>query len=351
LLEARRRAEAHPGGLIDLSIGTPVDPTPELATAALAAAANSPGYPMTAGTSELRAAIAGYLHRRWQVDVPPAATLPVIGTKELVAWLPTLLGLDADDVVVHPAAAYPTYAVGAAVAGSRAVAAADPDELRDLRPGVVWLNSPSNPTGEILSRQRMRAWVEWARDRGAVVASDECYGEFGWEAEPISVLHPDVCAGSHSGLLAVHSLSKRSNLAGYRAGFVAGDPDLVANLLAVRKHLGMIVPRPVQDVMVVLLDDSAHMSEQRGRYLSRRTVLRPGLEAAGFRIEHSEGGIYLWATRGEPGRVSLDFLADRGILVAPGDFYGDAAKAYVRVALTAPDAAIADAAERLLSGP
>lgn len=350
LLSARKRAEAHPDGIVDLSIGTPVDPTPSVATAALAAAGDSPGYPQTAGTPALRDALAGYLRDRWEVDITPDATLPVIGTKELVAWLPTLLGLGPADTVVYPAAAYPTYAVGARVAGCRAVAAVDPDQLDDLRPALVWINSPSNPTGQILAVDALRRWVDWARARGAVLASDECYGEFGWEDEPVSVLHASVCGGDHTGLLAVLSLSKRSNLAGYRAGFVAGDPDVVAGLLAVRKHLGMIVPRPVQEAMRALLADSAHVHEQRGRYLSRRSVLRPALEAAGFRIEHSEGGLYLWATRDEAGRDSLDFLAERGILVAPGDFYGEAASAYIRAALTATDERIAAAAERLLAG-
>ena len=334
---------------MDLSIGTPVDPTPSIATAALAAAADSPGYPQTAGTPALRDAISGYLRDRWEVAVAPDATLPVVGTKELVAWLPTLLGLGPADTVVYPGAAYPTYAVGARVAGCRMVAASDPGQLEDLRPALVWINSPSNPTGQILSADALRRWVDWARARGAVLASDECYGEFGWEAEPVSVLHPSVCGGDHTGLLAVLSLSKRSNLAGYRAGFVAGDSDVVAGLLAVRKHLGMIVPRPVQEAMRILLADSAHVHEQRGRYLFRRTVLRPRLEAVGFRIEHSEGGLYLWATRDEPGRDSVDFLAERGILAAPGDFYGEAASAYIRVALTATDERVAAAAERLLA--
>lgn len=351
LLAARRRAEAHPDGLVDLSIGTPVDPTPQIALDELAVSANSPGYPQTAGTPQLRAAIAAYLRDRWEVVVDADATLPVIGTKELVAWLPTLLGLGSSDTVVYPAAAYPTYAVGARVAGCQTVSASDPDQLADLHPALIWINSPSNPTGQILSVEGLRRWVDWARDRGAVLASDECYGEFGWETEPASVLHPSVCGGEHTGLLAVLSLSKRSNLAGYRAGFVSGDPELVGGLLAVRKHLGMIVPRPVQEAMRVLLADSAHVAEQRGRYLSRRTMLRPGLQAAGFRIEHSEGGLYLWATRDEPGRDSVAHLAELGILVAPGDFYGEAAVNHVRVALTATDERIGAAAERLLSGP
>jgi succinyldiaminopimelate transaminase len=350
LAQAKALARSHPGGIVDLSVGTPVDPTPSLGVEALSRAADSPGYPLTAGTDALREAMADYLRRRWGAEnLASSATMPAIGTKELVAWLPTLLGLGPSDTVVIPTMAYPTYAVGATIAGCQLVAADELEGLGDFRPALVWLNSPSNPTGQILSRDVLAARVQWARQRGAVVASDECYGEFGWEAEPVSVLNPEISGGSLAGLLAVHSLSKRSNLAGYRAGFVAGDQDLITELLAVRKHAGMIVPRPVQEAMVALLGDHDHVELQRQRYQARRNLLRPALEAAGFALEHSEGAIYLWATRNEPCRVSVDFLARKGILVAPGDFYGEAAGEFVRVALTATDDHIAAAADRLTS--
>ncbi|MBA8794503.1 succinyldiaminopimelate transaminase [Friedmanniella endophytica] len=348
LAAAKATASAHAGGLVDLSVGTPVDPTPELGTAALAAAADSPGYPTTAGTAVLRRAIADYLQSRWGAAVEPAATLPVIGTKELVAWLPTLLGLGPGDVVVLPTMAYPTYKVGAVTAGCSVVEA---DDLADLPTDgsvrLVWINSPSNPTGEVLAPPVLAERLAWAREHGAVVASDECYGEFGWEVEPTSMLADAVCGGDHTGLLALHSLSKRSNLAGYRAGFVAGEPALVADLLAVRKHLGMIVPGPVQAAMAALLGDRAHVEQQRERYARRRALLRPALERCGFRIEHSEGSLYLWATRDEDGRATVDFLARLGILAAPGDFYGAAASRFVRIALTATDERIAAAFARL----
>jgi succinyldiaminopimelate transaminase len=263
--------------------------------------------------------------------------LPVIGTKELVAWLPTLLELGAGDTVVHPEVAYPTYDVGARIAGATPVPADSTVALGPTRPGLVWLNSPSNPTGKVLPVEHLRKVVAWARERGAVVASDECYCPFGWEAQPVSVLHPDVCDGDHTGLLAIHSMSKRSNLAGYRAGFVAGDPALVARLLEVRKHAGMIVPAPIQAAMAAVLQDEAHVDEQRARYAARRARLRPALEAAGFRIEHSEAGLYLWCTRDEDCWASVTWLAERGILVAPGEFYGAAGARHVRVALTATD--------------
>jgi succinyldiaminopimelate transaminase len=350
LAGVKAKASAHPDGIVDLSVGTPVDPTPQIAQRALAAAADSPGYPFTAGTAELRGAIVGYLERRWgATGLAPEATLPVIGTKELVAWLPTLLGLGPDDLVVHPTVAYPTYAVGAALAGCRAVPADDLDTLGEARPALVWLNSPANPSGAILDADTLARRVAWARERGALVVADECYGEFGWDAEPVSVLHPAVSGDRTDGVLALHSLSKRSNLAGYRAGFVSGDADVVAELLEVRKHAGMLVPRPVQAAMVALLGDTEHVEVQRERYRRRRALLRPALEAYGFRIEHSQGSIYLWGTRDEDSRTSVAALAELGILVAPGDFYGAAATQHVRVALTATDERIAAAAERLVA--
>jgi len=349
IADAKSLAASHPDGLCDLSVGTPVDPVPQLALDALAASgARWGGYPTTWGTPTLRSAIVDYLGRRWGASgLSDAGVLPVIGTKELVAWLPTLLGLGAGDVVVFPEIAYPTYEVGARLAGATPVACDEPGRLAELRPKLVWINSPANPHGAILSASDTKAWVDAARAVGAVLASDECYGEFGWDAEPVSVLHPDVCGPTHEGLLAVHSLSKRSNAAGFRAGWVAGDATIVGELLEVRKHAGMMVPGPIQDAMVPLLGDQDHVDEQRARYLRRRALLRPALEASGFTIEHSQGSLYLWATRGENCRATIDFLAGLGILAAPGDFYGTASDQYVRIALTATDERIEAAASRL----
>jgi succinyldiaminopimelate transaminase len=339
-------ARNHPGGVVDLSVGTPVDPTPQVARDALEAASNAPGYPFTAGTAAVRAAAANWLTRRLGVG-PDAAVLPTIGSKELVALLPSLLGLRSGDAVALPSLAYPTYAVGALLAGAEPLAA---DSLTALGPApvrMIWVNSPSNPTGQVLPPAHLRKVVDWARERGVLVVSDECYAEFGWDAEPVSVLHPDVCGGSHEGLLAVHSLSKRSNLAGYRAGFVAGDPVVVQRLLEVRKHAGLIVPAPVQSAMVACLDDDTHVAEQRARYAARRDVVRPALEAAGFRIEHSQGGLYVWCTRDEDCWDTVAALAEVGVVVAPGEFYGPAGQRHVRVALTASDERIAQVPERL----
>lgn len=346
LAEDKALAQAHPDGIVDLSVGTPVDPIAPSVRAALAGpAADDPGYPTTHGPASLREAVAGALRRRFGVVVDPVAVLPTIGSKELVAWLPTLLGLGAGDTVVIPELAYPTYEVGARLAGADVVRSDGLTALGPARAGLVWVNSPSNPTGQVLPPEHLRKVVEWARERGAVVASDECYLSLSDGAA--SVLHPDVCGGSAEGLLAVHSMSKSSGLAGYRAGFVTGDPALVADLLEVRKHTGMIVPRPVQAAMAAAADDDAGVAAQAAVYAARRARLRVALEAAGMRVDHSEAGLYLWATAGRPSRLTVRDLAAHGVLVAPGEFYGPAGAQHVRVAVTATDERIDAAVARL----
>ena len=320
---------------------------PDVIRRALADASDAPGYPLTAGTPALRAAISGWIARSCGASGTPAV-LPTIGSKELVAWLPTLLGVGAGDVVVIPSVCYPTYEVGVQLTGATVVRS---DSLTALGPDrrvkLIWINSPSNPTGRVLPAEHLRKVVDWARERGVVVASDECYLTLGWDARPVSILDDAVTGGDYTGVLAVHSLSKRSNLAGYRAGFVGGDPALIADLLAVRKHAGMIVPAPVQAAMVVALGDETHAEEQRERYASRRETLRAALTKAGFEITHSEAGLYLWASRDEESWQTVDWLAERGILAAPGAFYGPAAAKHVRVALTATDERVAAAVSRL----
>jgi succinyldiaminopimelate transaminase len=345
-------ARSHPDGIVDLSVGTPTDPTPAVVQRTLAAAANAPGYPFAVGSARLREAAAGWLRRRLGVhDVPPAGVLPLSGSKELVAALPTLLGLGPRDRVAYPVLAYPTYDVGARLAGAEPVAVDGVVGLGAAPVGLVWVNSPANPTGRILSAEHLREVVGWAREHGAVVASDECYVELGWTATPVSILHPSVCGGSHEGILALHSLSKRSTMAGYRAGFVAGDRALIRELIELRKHSGHLVPLPVQAAMAAALDDDQHVEEQKQRYAARRTALRGALIGAGFRIDHSEGGLYLWATRDEPCWETTRQLAERGILVAPGEFYGPAGARHVRVGLTATDERVAAAVERLAAEP
>ncbi len=347
-------------GIVDLSVGTPVDPTPAVVREALAAAADAPGYPQTYGTPDLREAVAAWFARRRGVpDLDPDGVLPTIGSKELVAWLPLLLGLGPGDVVAHPRVAYPTYDVGARLAGADpvpvdAITALGP-LTRSTTPKLLWLNTPSNPTGRVLGIEHLAKVVRWARQHDVVVASDECYAELDWrertdDAEPPttpSVLDPRVSAGSHEGLLCVYSLSKQSSLAGYRAAFVAGDPRLVARLLEVRKHAGMMMAWPVQRAMVAALGDDAHVSEQKARYAERRAALLPALERFGLRVEDSEAGLYLWATADEPGWTTVERLAERGVLVAPGDFYGPASRNHVRVAITATDERVDAAVRRL----
>ena len=353
LTEFAARARQHADGIVDLSVGTPVDPTPAVVRAALAAAADAPGYPLTVGRPETRQAAIDWLARRHGVTgLGLDGVLPVIGSKELIASMPVHLGLGAGDLIAYPSLAYPTYEVGAALAGARAMRADSLTAFGPEVPALMWINSPSNPTGKVLPLEHLRKVVDWCRDRGTILVSDECYLECAWEAEPLSVLHPSVCGGSHEGLLAVHSLSKRSNLAGYRCAFVAGDPAVVGELLAVRKNLGLQMPAPQQAAMVAALDDDAHVVEQHARYAARRAKLREALESAGFRIDHSEGSLYLWAQRradegGEDCWETVSWLADRGILVAPGAFYGPAGQQHVRVAFTAGDERIDAALTRL----
>jgi len=350
LTAARLRAAEHIGGIVDLSIGTPVDPVPSLLRDALAAASDAPGYPTTAGTAELCEALLGWLSRRCgATGLGPGSVLPSIGSKELVASLALHLGLGPGDLVVVPELAYPSYEVGARLAGCEVMASDSVVALGPRRPALVWVNSPANPTGRVLPAQHLAKLVAWAREVGALLVSDECYLELGGDAEPVSVLHPDVCDGSVTGVLALHSLSKRSNLAGYRAGFVSGDPDVLAELLAVRKNLGLMMPAPVQHAAAVALGDDEHVSRQRERYAGRRRRLRAALVGAGFRVDHSDAGLYLWATRGEPCNDTVAWLAEQGVLVAPGDFYGPTGAEHVRVALTATDERVAAAVARLSS--
>lgn len=350
LAEARTRASAHPDGLVDLTVGAPVDDVDEGIQRALGEGAAFPGYPTTHGTEALREAAAAAMDRRFGVPgIDPKSVLPVIGTKEIVAGLPSQLGLGAGSTVVVPEIAYPTYEVGALIAGARVRRADSLTQLGPERPDLLFINSPSNPTGKVLGTDHLRKVVEWARSRGVIVAADECYLGLVWEGSAPSILAPEVCDGDFTGLLALHSLSKSSSLAGYRSGFVAGDPALVDELLTLRKHAGYIMPMPVQAATTFALQDDAHVDAQRERYRRRRAELLPAVEAAGLRVDNSEAGLYLWATRDEPCRDTVDWLAGKGVLVAPGEFYGPRGGKHVRIALTATDAAITEAAKRLRS--
>jgi succinyldiaminopimelate transaminase len=346
------RAAAHPDGLVDLSIGSPVDPTPDIVRDALARATDAHAYPQTVGTPALRAAIVEWFARRRGVEgLDAASVLPTIGSKELVALLPFMLGVGEGDVVVHPRAAYPTYEMGALFAGARAFASDDPVEWPEAT-RLVWLNTPGNPDGRVLSVDELRAARDRARELGAVIVSDECYAEFGWagpwvEERVPSLLDPRVTGGDTRHTLAIYSLSKQSNMAGYRAAFIAGCRESIARLTNVRKHAGLMLPAPLQEAMVAALGDEHHVAEQKERYRARRDLLRPALEAAGFRIDRSEGGLYLWATEGRDAWESIGRLADLGILAGPGHFYGVHFPEHVRLSLTADDERVAAASARL----
>src|SRR3954468_8834584 len=296
LTGARARAAGHPGGVVDLSIGTPVDSTPAVLTEALAAGAGPPGSPTALGTAAVRPAAADWLARRLGVHLadplgPDPSVIPTVGSKELVALLPTLLGLQGSGTVLIPEVAYPTYEVGAVLAGLR-VRRDDtpPDAAGDAV--LVWLNSPGNPHGRVLTDDQLRAWVTWGRAHGVPVVADECYIELGWDVAPTSLLHPSVAGDDHTGLMAVHSLSKQSTAAGYRAGLLSGDPALVRRVWEVRRHLGLLVPTPVQAAMAAALADDEHVSVQRERYRRRRDRLAAAVRAAGGPVDHSAPGGY-----------------------------------------------------------
>jgi succinyldiaminopimelate transaminase len=334
------KARSHPKGIIDLSQGTPVDPTPEFIQQVFRDASNSPSYPVTAGTPELRAAL-----KKWATERLGATgdfdVLPLIGSKELVAWLPTFLE---SAKVLIPEIAYPTYHVGAILAGAESIPVAI-DAKGWPAADLAWLNSPSNPTGRVHSVDEIKDCIAWSRTNNSVLISDECYLEFDQSAHSYSVLSQT--GGDNTNILAVHSLSKRSSMAGYRAAFMVGDPALIAKIREIRKHGGMMVPLPVQKAMTVALSDDKHVAEQRARYNARKDALRPALEAAGFTIEFSNSGLYLWCTRNEDAWASVAWLAERGVLATPGSFYGELGARHIRIAMTATDAQIADAAARI----
>jgi succinyldiaminopimelate transaminase len=342
------RARQHPDGIVDLSVGSPVDPTPQIVRDALAAATDAHAYPATAGSPALREAIVAWYARRRGVTLGVANVLPTIGSKELVAWMPVLLGLHAGDVVVHPTVAYPTYAVGAALAGATPLASDDPAQW-PAETKLIWLNSPGNPDGHVNSIEYLTVAVARARELGAVIVNDECYAELDWTADvpTPTILDRRVIGDSRRLVLSVYSLSKQSNLAGYRAGFVAGCSDLIGELLEARKHSGLMPPAPVQHAMIAALADDEHVTAQRERYRARRSAMLAALESAGFSVNESGAGLYLWATRREDAWATVAALAELGILVAPGTFYGEAGAHHVRVALTATDERVSAAVARL----
>jgi succinyldiaminopimelate transaminase len=363
LAELKARAEQADGGLVDASVGTPVDPLPEVVAVAMAEATpEATGYPPTIGTPSFRAAAATWIARRFGVRVKPEEVMACVGTKEMVASLPRFLSLrnPSRDTVLYPAVSYPTYAMGAQLAGLRAVpvplddawhldltAIADADAARAL---LLWVNEPGNPTGSTASPAHLATVADWARGHGIVVASDECYVEFTFDTEgtpapPATILD----AGLH-GVLAVHSLSKRSNMAGLRAGFIAGGGELVRYLGECRKHAGLMMAGPVQAAAAAALGDELHVDRQRARYAERRRAAVSAFGARGLVHAGGPSTFYLWLRRAEGPSDGWDIaaeLAETGLLVAPGDFYGPDATEYARMALTVTDARLSVALGRL----
>ena len=366
LQAAKALASSHQAGMVDLSVGTPVDETPFSAQNALAAASDAHGYPSTQGSKELSQALLEFVRRNLinkyvpeEIALSEANILPTVGSKEFVAHLPFQLGIGEDASIAFPQIAYPTYDMGARFVGAKTlpldlVKLAEQGEKAlaglalEENIQLLWLNTPSNPTGQVLRVEQLKAIVDFARANQIIVASDECYALLSWgETEVASILDPRVNGGDLSGLLCVYSLSKQSNLAGYRAAFVAGCAELVGELLAVRKQAGMMMPQPIQAAMTAALADESAVKTQKEVYFKRREKLKEAILAAGGKIEHSEAGLYLWANFASSSDETVDALAKIGILVAPGHFYGTAGEGYVRIALTASDEKIAQAAERL----
>jgi succinyldiaminopimelate transaminase len=345
-------ADAFDGGVVDLSVGTPCDPPQTDVVRALASSNSERGYPPSIGTPELRGAVQRWIGRRFDIDVPAHQIGACVGTKEFVGTLPQWLKLRTPerDTVLYPAVSYPTYEMGAVLAGCRAVpvpVGADwrldlsaVDGVDAARALCLWVNSPGNPTGAI---DDLAAAAAWGRAHGVPVFSDECYVEFTWDGPGRTIL-----ADGLDGVVAVHSLSKRSNLAGVRVGFYAGDGDLVRYLQEVRKHVGMLVPGPAQAAGVVALDDDAHVALQRDRYRRRLERLATAISAwTGTDIATPAGGFYLWADVGDGWAFTERLAKEGGALVSPGEFYGPTVTPYVRMAVVQPDDRIDLVAERL----
>jgi succinyldiaminopimelate transaminase len=345
-------ADIHPGGVVDLSVGTPCDPPTPAVVAALATSGSERGYPPSIGTPELRAAARAWMARRFGVDVAPADVAACVGTKEFVGTLPQWLRLRTPerDTVLYPAVSYPTYEMGATLAGCRAVAvpvdakwridlaAIDPaDAARAL---CLWVNSPANPTGAV---DDLGAAAAWGRGHGVPVFSDECYAEFTWDGPPRSVLEHGL-----DGVVAMHSLSKRSNMAGVRVGFYAGDHEIVGYLKEIRKHVGLLVPGPAQAAAIAALDDDGHVVEQRLRYHHRLELLAHVLKSwSGVDVVLPLGGFYLWLDVGDAWSFTEKLASEGGALVSPGEFYGPLGGSHVRVAAVQPDDRLLLVADRL----
>jgi len=343
-------AKSHPDGLVDLSIGSPVDPTPEIIQKALSSSSDSAGYPSATGTAELQQALVEWFSSRRSVRLSSSQVMPTVGSKEFISWLPVMLGLGSEDAVVQPKLAYTAYEVGAEFAGCELVSEDNPALWPD-NAKLIWINSPANPNGSVMTYEEMKLAVKRARELGAVLVSDECYAELGWLPEYESkatpcLLEDEVSGGDLTNLIAIYSLSKQSNLAGYRAALAGGDESLIQALINLRKHAGLIVPLPVQKAMAAALGDYEHVAMQKQLYRNRIEILSEGLKSAGFDIADCQGGLYLWV-KVDDTFAAVERFAKLGILVGPGEFYGEAGRGHIRISVTATDEDVKRASSRL----
>ncbi len=359
------------GEVIDLSIGTPIDDTPNFVIDALCNSKDANGYPPSIGTVTLRSAIKDWYKRRLDVDIDIDLIAAVVGTKEFVASLPTYLRLmnPEKDVVLGPSLAYPTYEFGAKLAGLKYVGIPprhNEDRSMDLesineeylkRALLMWVNSPSNPDGHVES---LREFYEFANQNSILTVSDECYMEYVYGVEAESILQHGI-----ENVLALHSLSKRSNAAGLRVGFYAGDRSYVLFLEEIRKHAGLMVPGPVQSAGVAALSDDSHVEVQRERYFERLKVLADAFSSIGIDVNLPKGGFYLFIKAPDikyesvleaaklkvKSSLSWKFTAflalTTGVLVSPGEFYGSDGTGYVRIAVVQTDEKISLASKRI----
>ncbi len=351
--ELKASGERHPGGLVDCSIGTPIDPPPASVVAALSTSETERSYPPSIGTEAFREQVAAWSHTRFGVRIDPGSEVAAaVGTKEFVAGLPHWMKLrnPSRDTVLYPAVSYPSYEMGATLAGCRAVAVpvnedwsiqlesiSEEDAKRAL---LMWVNTPGNPAGGL---DDLEVVAEWGRRNDVPVFSDECYCEFTWDGPPRTILS----TGSE-GVVSVHSLSKRSNLAGLRVGFYSGDADIVNYLREIRKHAGFMVPGPAQAAAVAALSDQDHVENQRTTYLARLERLSKIMARLGVEAPLPRGGFYLWvpAPEGDAWLFVRRLIEDLGLLASPGEFYGKAGAEYVRIAAVQGDERIALLEER-----
>ena len=342
----RNLAESLPGGAVDLSIGTPCDSVPEVVKRSITSEMSLDSarpYPSSVGSEDFLKAASKWMERCLKVEIPETSIGACIGSKEIVTGLPAVLKLrnPDKDTVLYPAVSYPSYSMGAQLANCRSVAVPVDEEWRidlsridkkDIERAIcLWVNSPGNPAGAIEDLEKI---ADWGKANEVMILSDECYVEFTWGTSPKSVLQ-----SSKEGVLAIHSLSKRSNLAGMRVGFYAGDLELVSYLREVRKHQGFMLSGPAQNAGIAAMNDQAHVDKQKQLYLGRLSKLMNIFDSLGIETAMPEGAFYLWiaAPEADEWRLVQELAKNLGMVVTPGEFFGEKGKGYIRVAAVATD--------------